>query len=57
MQQQALVNNSISDFIIIEYQDRVGGRAINTEFGKQQDGSPYKVELGANWVCIAATIS
>ena len=48
--QQALVNNSMNDFVIIEYQDRIGGRAINTDFGRQEDGSPYKVEVGANWV-------
>ncbi len=48
--QQALHNASISDFVIIEYQDRIGGRAQHTTFGKQKDGSPYTIELGANWV-------
>lgn len=48
--QQALHNASISDFVIIEYQDRIGGRAKETHFGEQADGSPYTVELGANWV-------
>jgi polyamine oxidase len=40
----------MTDFVIIEYQDRIGGRVVNTDFGKQEDGSPYKVEVGANWV-------
>ncbi|GJN82871.1 flavin containing polyamine oxidase [Purpureocillium lilacinum] len=47
---QALHNASISDFVIIEYQDRIGGRAQHTTFGKQKDGSPYTIELGANWI-------
>lgn len=50
--QQALSNNSITDFVIIEYNDRVGGRATQTNFGKKEDGSPYVVELGPNWVCV-----
>ncbi|KHN97325.1 Amine oxidase [Metarhizium album ARSEF 1941] len=51
---QALSNNSITDFVIIEYNDRLGGRATQADFGKQDDGSPYVVELGPNWVCIVA---
>ncbi|KID75709.1 Polyamine oxidase 1 [Metarhizium brunneum] len=47
---QALSNNSITDFVIIEYNDRVGGRATQTNFGKKEDGSPYVVELGPNWI-------
>ncbi|KAK2589682.1 hypothetical protein QQS21_012637 [Conoideocrella luteorostrata] len=47
---QALSNNSMTDFIIIEYNDRVGGRATQTNFGKKKDGSPYVVEVGANWI-------
>ncbi|KAJ2968877.1 hypothetical protein NQ176_g8960 [Zarea fungicola] len=47
---QALTNNSITDFIILEYNDKIGGRAIHTNFGKQADGSPYVIELGANWI-------
>ncbi|KPM38046.1 hypothetical protein AK830_g8527 [Neonectria ditissima] len=47
---QALFNASISDFIIIERNDYIGGRMRNTKFGKSPDGSPYTVELGANWV-------
>ncbi|RDA91848.1 hypothetical protein CP533_3683 [Ophiocordyceps camponoti-saundersi (nom. inval.)] len=41
---QALANESVDDFIILEYQDRIGGRAWHTQFGG------YTVELGANWV-------
>ncbi|KAG5925929.1 hypothetical protein E4U42_003809 [Claviceps africana] len=47
---QALSNNSIDDFIIIEYNARIGGRATHADFGRQQDGSPFVVELGANWI-------
>ncbi|KAG6115909.1 hypothetical protein E4U13_002261 [Claviceps humidiphila] len=47
---QALRNESITDFIIIEYNDRIGGRATHASFGKQGDGSPWAVELGANWI-------
>ncbi|ATY62384.1 flavin containing polyamine [Cordyceps militaris] len=47
---QALVNNSITDFMILEYNDRIGGRAQHANFGKQKDGSPYVIELGANWI-------
>jgi polyamine oxidase len=35
----------------VEYQDHIGGRALHTNFGKKNDGSPYVVELGCNWVC------
>lgn len=47
---QALANQSISDFLIVEANDYIGGRAKHTTFGKKADGSPYTVELGANWV-------
>lgn len=47
---QALHNASISDFLIVEYQDDIGGRMKHTNFGTKADGSPYVVELGANWV-------
>lgn len=40
----------MTDFIIVEYQDRIGGRLHNVKFGKKRDGSPYTVEAGANWV-------
>ncbi|EZF68561.1 hypothetical protein H105_08892 [Trichophyton soudanense CBS 452.61] len=47
---QTLANRSMTDFIIVEYQDRIGGRLHNVKFGKKRDGSPYTVEAGANWV-------
>ncbi|KAH8686438.1 putative flavin-containing polyamine oxidase [Ilyonectria robusta] len=47
---QALSNSSISDFIIVERNDYVGGRVKHTSFGSKPDGSPYLVELGANWI-------
>lgn len=48
--QQAISNASISDFLIVEYNSEIGGRVAHTEFGKDPDGKPYTVELGANWV-------
>ncbi|KAJ5110019.1 hypothetical protein N7532_002664 [Penicillium argentinense] len=48
---QALHNSSIDDFVIIEYRDTLGGRVAHTDFGKDENGKPYTVELGANWVC------
>ncbi|KAI1102605.1 putative flavin-containing polyamine oxidase [Jackrogersella minutella] len=47
---QALSNASVSDFLIVERNDYVGGRLAHTEFGTKPDGTPYVVELGANWV-------
>jgi len=48
--QQALSNQSVSDFLIIEYNGEIGGRMAHTNFGKDADGKPYLIELGANWV-------
>ena len=48
--QQALSNNSISDFLIIEYNSEIGGRCRHASFGKDKKGNPYTIELGANWV-------
>lgn len=48
---QALANASIDDFLILEYRDRLGGRLRHAEFGEDENGNPYVVELGANWVC------
>jgi polyamine oxidase len=50
MRQQALANQSITDFLIVEYNGEIGGRVVHTDFGKKPDGSPYVIELGANWV-------
>ncbi|KAI1213152.1 putative flavin-containing polyamine oxidase [Annulohypoxylon truncatum] len=47
---QALSNASVSDFLIIDRNDYIGGRVRHTNFGKKPDGTPYVVELGANWV-------
>lgn len=48
---QALSNQSISDFIIVEYNGNIGGRMKTFEFGEKPDGSgPYTLELGANWI-------
>lgn len=47
---QALSNASVTDFVIIEYNDRIGGRVLNRPFGNRPDGNgKYFVELGANW--------
>lgn len=47
---QELSQNGVDDFVIIEYQDRIGGRMHDVKFGQGPDGVPYKVEAGANWV-------
>ena len=47
---QTLHNASISDFVIIDRNDYIGGRMHHTTFGKDADGKPYTIELGANWV-------
>jgi hypothetical protein len=48
--QQALSNASVHDFAILEYRDTIGGRAWHVPFGKNKDGKPYTIEMGANWV-------
>ncbi|KAL6714121.1 hypothetical protein ACLMJK_008615 [Lecanora helva] len=45
---QALVNNSITDFLIVEYNSDIGGRVAHTTFGAPNQS--YTIELGANWV-------
>ncbi|KAL4925243.1 uncharacterized protein BDV17DRAFT_300408 [Aspergillus undulatus] len=47
---EALSENDVGDFVIIEYQDRIGGRMHDVEFGEGPDGKPYIVEAGSNWV-------
>ncbi|ROV96927.1 hypothetical protein VSDG_04077 [Cytospora chrysosperma] len=47
---QALSNASVADFLIIERNDYIGGRMAHTTFGTKPDGTPYIVELGANWI-------
>lgn len=47
----ALNNNSVTDFLLVEYQDHVGGRMHSVPFGMNNEtGEPYTVEAGANWV-------
>ncbi|KAF2124440.1 polyamine oxidase-like protein [Dothidotthia symphoricarpi CBS 119687] len=46
----ALHNQSVTDFLIVEYNSGIGGRMRNTKFGSDPNGNPYLVELGANWV-------
>lgn len=46
----ALSDAGITDFKIIEYQNRIGGRTLSTDFGIRSDNSTWKVELGTNWV-------
>ncbi|POS72900.1 N1-acetylpolyamine oxidase [Diaporthe helianthi] len=47
---QALFNASITDFLIVDRNDYIGGRLAHTTFGSKPDGTSYTVELGANWV-------
>ncbi|KAH8431479.1 putative flavin containing polyamine oxidase [Aspergillus melleus] len=47
---QALHNASITDFVILEYRDTLGGRVWHTDFGADENGKPYVVEFGANWL-------
>ncbi len=48
--QQALSNEGVDDFLLVEYNDEIGGRCRASQFGKDQEGNPYTVEIGANWV-------
>lgn len=48
--QKSLSDNGIDDFLLVEYQDRIGGRMHDVSFGSGPDGHPYTVEAGANWV-------
>ncbi|KAJ5393288.1 uncharacterized protein N7487_010929 [Penicillium crustosum] len=47
---KSLSDNGIDDFLLVEYQDRIGGRMHDVSFGSGPDGHPYTVEAGANWV-------
>ncbi|CAK7210836.1 polyamine oxidase1, flavin-containing amine oxidoreductase [Sporothrix bragantina] len=47
---QALANASVTEFLLVDRNDYLGGRVAHTTFGKKADGTPYTVELGANWV-------
>lgn len=47
---QTLSNSSVHDFLILEYRDRIGGRAWHEPFGEDKDGKPHTIEMGCNWV-------
>ncbi|KAI0425740.1 putative flavin-containing polyamine oxidase [Xylaria sp. FL1042] len=55
---QALSNDSVTDFLILEYKDvtlhatkdHIGGRVHSAPFGTNSDGKPFVVEYGANWI-------
>jgi polyamine oxidase len=47
---KALSNANVTDFLILEHNDYIGGRVHHTAFGRKSDGSQYTVELGANWI-------
>ena len=36
--------------MILEYRDTIGGRAWHVPFGQKEDGTPYIIEMGCNWV-------
>ena len=54
--QQTLSNASVTDFLIVEYLDDIGGRVAHADFGSKPDGTPYVIELGANWVQILMSL-
>ncbi|PWY86757.1 amine oxidase [Aspergillus heteromorphus CBS 117.55] len=47
---QTLHNASMDDFMILEYRDQIGGRAWHVPFGEDEEGKPYIIEMGCNWV-------
>lgn len=48
---EALSNASVTDFLIVERNNYIGGRLAAVDFGmNSRNGRPYTVELGANWV-------
>lgn len=48
---KTLTQYGVHDFKIIEYQDRIGGRTLHTNFGTRPNGSSWTIELGTNWAC------
>lgn len=50
MPQKSLTEQSVTDFLIVEYNADIGGRMLPTSFGA--GNQKYTVELGANWVSI-----
>ncbi|KAH7116903.1 putative flavin-containing polyamine oxidase [Dendryphion nanum] len=47
---QALKEDGIADFVIVDSNSHIGGRLYPADFGKSPGGIPYRVEQGANWV-------
>ncbi|KAF5656488.1 n1-acetylpolyamine oxidase [Fusarium circinatum] len=48
---QNLTQAKITDFLIVEHNDYIGGRLRSQQFGRNaKTGKPYTIELGANWV-------
>ncbi|XP_033756400.1 spermine oxidase-like [Pecten maximus] len=45
-----LKENGITDVIVLEASQRIGGRIHTVEFGKKASGEKAIVELGANWI-------
>ena len=50
-EQQPLCNNSVTDFLMVEYNGEIGHRCRHAPFGRDDKGNPYTIELGANWGC------
>lgn len=47
---RTLADAGVTDFMIVEYNDEVGGRVHHENFGSDAQGNPLVVEYGANWV-------
>lgn len=48
---QTLQSHGVKDFLILEYNNDIGGRVRHTDFGHNPSTKkPYVVELGANWI-------
>jgi hypothetical protein len=47
---KTLMQDPNLDFVILESQDRVGGRVHSEEFGNEEGGGTFWVEEGANWL-------
>ncbi|KAI0070410.1 amine oxidase [Panus rudis PR-1116 ss-1] len=47
---RTLHEQGIPDFLIVEARHELGGRLMDKQFGDEELGRRYTVELGANWV-------
>ncbi|XP_021363383.1 spermine oxidase-like isoform X2 [Mizuhopecten yessoensis] len=45
-----LKESGITDVVVLEADQRIGGRIYTTEFGKKASGDKAIIELGANWI-------